>query len=219
MKFMFPFRLLRIAGRPACRTPGRGGQLQNFAMLAPSDIRAFQRLGSDAFKQAFQQYSPGYQIADDDEKFQVSVDVPGIKSEDLSINIEEDGKVLTLSGSREKTTDGYSYSSKFSQSFYLDPAIDTDKISANLQNGVLVVSAPKDMKRVEDAIKKVPITELASEPVDVKTNASAVSQDEGEKETPTKERKEIKVTASQDEGEKETPTRKETKEIKVPMNE
>ena len=99
MKFMFPFRLLRIAGRPACRTPGRGGQLQNFAMLAPSDIRAFQRLEIDAFKQALQQYSPGYQIADDDEKFQVSVDVPGIKSEDLSINIEEDGKVLTLSGS------------------------------------------------------------------------------------------------------------------------
>ena len=54
------------------------------------------------------------------------------------------------------------------------------------------------MKRIEDATKKVPITELASEPVDVKTNASAVSQDEGEK---------------------ETPTRKETKEIKVPMNE
>jgi HSP20 family molecular chaperone IbpA len=125
------------------------------------------------FKQAFQPNAPNYQIVDNDEIFSVQIDVPGVKAGDLNINLEEDGKMLTLSGSREKTKDGYSYTSEFSQSFYVDPTvIDTENFSANLQNGVLVVSAPKDLKKVEETVKSIPITELPAEPMQIKSEAA-----------------------------------------------
>jgi HSP20 family protein len=196
----FPYNSCRTASnRPASRQLGVYAPGQLFGLMSPSEMIARTRRGRDAiiqarkeaFQNAFQHYSPGYQVVDDENKFQVSVDVPGVKFEDLNINIEEDGKLLTLSGSREKTKDGYSYSSKFYQSFYLDPSIDTDKISANLQNGVLTVTAPKDMKKVEDAIKKIPITVLDSEPVGDKNDAITAPHD-GQEDT-TNAAREIQI--------------------------
>jgi HSP20 family molecular chaperone IbpA len=185
----FPYNSCRtLSNCAASRQLGVYGPGQLFGLMTPSEMIARTRRGRDAivqarkeaFQKAFQHYSPGYQVIDDETKFQVSVDVPGVKYEDLNINIEEDGKLLTLSGSREKGKDGYSYSSKFYQSFYLDPSVDTDRISANLQNGVLTVTAPKDMKRVDDAIKKIPITILEKEPAFDKNDANAAPGDRQE---------------------------------------
>ena len=117
----------------------------------------------EKFRESAQGYSPRYQIVDNEEKFQVSLDVPGVKAEDIKISLEEDGKFLTLSGSREMSKEGYSFSSKFSQSFFLDPTIDNEKFTASLQSGVLTVSAPKDVKKIEEAIKQIPITEIKDE--------------------------------------------------------
>jgi HSP20 family protein len=105
--------------------------------------------------------SPRYEITDDEHKFQIAVDVPGMKTEDVHINVEEAGSILTISGHRESTNDTYSFKSQFSQSFSLDPAVDSEKFTANLKDGVLIVSAPKDMKRIEQNVRKIPITELA----------------------------------------------------------
>jgi HSP20 family molecular chaperone IbpA len=109
--------------------------------------------------------SPRYEITDDDKMFQVAVDIPGVDAKDVHVSLEENGKVLTLRGERQSKSDGYEFSSKFYQSFSLDPAVDTEKFSASLQNGVLVVSAPKDMKRLEGNIKTIPVIE--GEPANV----------------------------------------------------
>lgn len=154
------------------------------------------REASNSLQNAFQNYSPGYQVIDNDEKFQVSLEVPGVKPEDLSIKVEEDGKFLTISGSREKSETGYSYSSKFSQSFYLDPSIETDKISANLQNGILLVAAPKDLKKIEDAVKTIPITVGKDEQVAV-TNAADNAHLDDNKETPHNIDTELEITAEE----------------------
>lgn len=131
------------------------------------------RRDSNMFNRALQTNSPSYQIVDNEDMFQVQLDVPGVNVEDLKINLEDDGKMLTLSGSREKTADGYSYTSQFSQSFFLeDPTIDADQFSANLQNGVLIVSAPKDSKKLEEAIRSIPITELSRESTEIKSETS-----------------------------------------------
>ena len=107
--------------------------------------------------------SPRYEITNNDEKFQLAVAVPGVKMEDLSVNLEDN--VLTVSGHRgersgdDNTANSYSFTSKFSQSFSLsDPSIDLDKFSATLENGVLLVTAPKDMKKLEENIRTIPIT-------------------------------------------------------------
>lgn len=105
------------------------------------------------------QTSPRYEVTDDDEKFQLAIDVPGMTSKDITIAIEDDGKFLTIKGTRESASDTYRFTSKFSQCFSIDPSVEIDKFSANLENGVLVVSAPKDLKKIEERVRTIPISE------------------------------------------------------------
>jgi HSP20 family protein len=130
---------------------------------------------------AFRQSSPRYEITDNDERFQVAVDVPGVKMEDINVSLEEDGKILTISGQRESTNERYSFTSRFAQSFTLDSAVDTEKITANLKNGVLIIAAPKNMALIEQAIRKIPITQLddiAGQPVAVADGTVDIKLDE-----------------------------------------
>mmetsp|Transcript_21713 Transcript_21713/g.60438 ORF Transcript_21713/g.60438 Transcript_21713/m.60438 type:complete len:288 (-) Transcript_21713:267-1130(-) len=110
--------------------------------------------------QAFYRTSPRYEIVDNDELFKLAVDVPGIKMEDINVSLED--HILTVSGSRESSNENSRCTSRFSQSFSLDATVDVEKFSANLENGVLVVTAPKDLKRIEDNIRKIPITGVSA---------------------------------------------------------
>merc|ERR1712125_101222 len=107
--------------------------------------------------------SPRYGLVDNEEKFQLSVDVPGVKMEDIDVSLE-DG-YLTVSGQRLSSSENSRSTSKFSQSFSLDPAVDIEKFTANLDNGVLVV-APKDMKRIEENVVRIPIVQGKSPMLD-----------------------------------------------------
>lgn len=106
----------------------------------------------------FRQTSPQYEVIDDDEKFQVAVDVPGVKPEDINVSIDEAANILSIQGRRQSLNDAYKFTSKFSQSFSLDSAVDIGRFTANIKNGVLVVTAPKDFKRVEQFARSIPIT-------------------------------------------------------------
>ena len=107
--------------------------------------------------------SPKYEITNDDEKFQLAMAVPGVTLEDLKVDLDEN-RMLTISGHQQKEkkteTESYSFTSKFSQSFSLnDPTIDLDKFSATLENGVLLVTAPKDIKLIEQNVRSIAIKE------------------------------------------------------------
>lgn len=188
---------VRPSSSSACRPGTRCGP-EGFGLITPEDMMAMRQRRRNAFKEAFQGYSPGYQIVDDEEKFQVQIDVPGVKAEDINVNLEEDGKLLTLSGSRERSKDGSTYSSKFSQSFSLDPTVDGEAFSAKLQNGVLIVSAPKDVKKIEDAVRKIPITEMSTEEVAVVTDTveppKAVDTPKVQEDTPAAAGEEVEKT-------------------------
>jgi HSP20 family protein len=99
--------------------------------------------------------SPRYDLVDDETKFQLSVDVPGIKMKDIDISLE-DG-YLTVRGQRVSKDDHSKFMSKFSKTFSVDPAVDVDKFSATLDHGVLMVTAPKNMKKLEENVRKIPI--------------------------------------------------------------
>merc|ERR1719333_328061 len=99
-----------------------------------------------------------YHLIDNDEKFQLTVDVPGVKEEDIDIKLD-DGQ-LTVAGQRLAVSESSRFASKFSQSFYLDPTVDVDNFTATLTNGVLVVSAPKDLSKLEENVRRIPITPL-----------------------------------------------------------
>jgi len=97
-----------------------------------------------------------YELIDNNEKFELKVDVPGVKEENLDIKLDE-GR-LTVEGQRVAESKTSQFTSKFSKTFSLDRTVDVDKFTASLNNGVLVISAPKDMAKLEENIRKIPIT-------------------------------------------------------------
>merc|ERR1719222_581899 len=133
-----------------------------------------------------------YELIDNDEKFQLTVDVPGIKEEDIDINLDEGQLIVT--GQRVAATESSRSTSKFSQSFYLDPTVDVDNFTATLKNGVLVVSAPKETAKMEENVRRIPITPLEDIIAEAdKDKEDVVIMDEGEDENV-----EIPVTSTDD---------------------
>ena len=117
--------------------------------------------------------SPGYEIHEDDKTFQLSIDVPGITAEDMKVDLLQDGRLLHLSGGRKVEKEGTVSETRFDKRFTIDETVDTSKITANLADGVLVVSAPKkeikEEKPVTIAITEGPsIEKIEAETVDMK---------------------------------------------------
>jgi HSP20 family protein len=126
--------------------------------------------------------SPRYELIDNEEKFQLSMDVPGVKPENMSIDLDKDGGYLTIRGERESSNEYSRFASKFSQTFSLDSTVMVDHLTANLNNGVLVVTAPKDVTKLEEKIRKIPIMSSSST-----ATLPTVTSGSGEKTTETKE--------------------------------
>lgn len=92
-------------------------------------------------------YSPRIDIWENDEELVLYADLPGVASEDLDIRFEN--RELTLHGKvrprHENITflDGEYGIGDFYRTFSIGETIDSEKISAELQNGVLALHLPK----------------------------------------------------------------------------
>eukprot|EP01083_Nonionella_stella_P244469 850816_1 len=107
--------------------------------------------------------SPCYEVTENENAFQLSIDVPGVKSSDIDARLENDNRVLRITGGRKvKTTDKdgrvETSESRFEKKFVLDQSVDPSKITANLAEGVLTIEAPKLSKK-EESMNKIMITE------------------------------------------------------------
>ncbi len=76
----------------------------------------------------------------------------------MKVEIEENGRLLHLSGGRKTVKKNETQETKFDKRFWVGDNIDTSKLSANLANGVLVVTAAKK-PREEPKTIKISITE------------------------------------------------------------
>ena len=103
---------------------------------------------------AVAQFTPQVDIAETEKQFEIELAVPGLKKEDIKINLEE-GK-LSISGERklEKEEKGKNFHARethygaFSRSFYLPDTVNAEKIEAQYTDGILHVTVPKDEKKV-----------------------------------------------------------------------
>jgi HSP20 family molecular chaperone IbpA len=88
--------------------------------------------------------SPGYDIQESDGKYEISVQVPeGVSASDMTVELEHDGTVLHLSGARKVEHEGMVSETRFDKRFTIGPNVDSNQMTANLSEGVLVLTAPK----------------------------------------------------------------------------
>ena len=140
--------------------------LDDLWSLSPRSILRQQEALLD--RGAFQQASPRYKITENDEQIEIALDVPGLKPEDIKVNFDDDSQLLSINGERQASGDNYKFSSKFSQSFYLGSDVELDKFTANLEDGVLVVTAPKDLKKLEEGTRSIPIMQAEAKKEELK---------------------------------------------------
>eukprot|EP00591_Stephanopyxis_turris_P003198 CAMPEP_0195511650 /NCGR_PEP_ID=MMETSP0794_2-20130614/3900_1 /TAXON_ID=515487 /ORGANISM="Stephanopyxis turris, Strain CCMP 815" /LENGTH=221 /DNA_ID=CAMNT_0040639299 /DNA_START=112 /DNA_END=777 /DNA_ORIENTATION=- len=102
--------------------------------------------------------SPWYEITEDEDQFQLAIDVPGVKPEDLNVHLESDGRVLRMTGKRKVEEGSMKSETRFEKAFLLDKRIDKEAITANLRDGVVVITAPKKEVEAKET-KQIPITQ------------------------------------------------------------
>ncbi|HZT53309.1 MAG TPA: Hsp20/alpha crystallin family protein [Gaiellaceae bacterium] len=91
-------------------------------------------------------FTPPIDVRETDEAYLVYVDLPGVKSKDVSIELSD--QVLTISGSRAPVETGESqvverpYGS-FVRTLTLPKGVEGDAIEASYEDGVLTVRIPK----------------------------------------------------------------------------
>lgn len=92
---------------------------------------------------------PAMDVVENDREIAIRIDLPGIKPEDVKVELEDN--VLTVSGevgdTIEKEGDRYHYRERnygsFQRSLRLPSTVDTDKVDASFDNGVLNIVLPK----------------------------------------------------------------------------
>ena len=102
--------------------------------------------------------SPRYEVSENSKQFRLAVDVPGVKADDIKVDLEHNGRVLHMAGHRKVEKDNSYEEYKFEKRFTLGNDLDTSKLTANLSDGVLVLTAPKKEKE-EPKSTTVPITQ------------------------------------------------------------
>ncbi len=133
-----------------------------------SPLRAMQSFDSD-FDRLFQNLlfdraprrAQGFlnlDVVENDNAYEVYADLPGVKQEDIEISLTSN--VLSIKGSRHTETGKKEGSvhreshNSFERALTLPDGIDTEKIEANMKNGVLKLHIPKTE---EAAARKIEI--------------------------------------------------------------
>jgi len=116
--------------------------------------------GRDERQAADAVWEPPVNTYEDKDAFLLSCDLPGMDQKDVKLNL--DNNMLTISGTRklehEDKRENYQriecVFGTFSRSFTLPATVDTEKVEANMKNGVLMIRLPK---REESKPKQIEI--------------------------------------------------------------
>nr|CAG4709672.1 unnamed protein product [Naegleria fowleri] len=96
-------------------------------------------------------FNPATDISETDKAICLRSNLPGLRKEDIRIDVDDQNRTLTFSGEThsEKTNENEVYHrterswGKFSRTFRLPQNVDLDNIKANMDNGVLKINIPK----------------------------------------------------------------------------
>ena len=94
-------------------------------------------------------WAPEVDIVDEKDQIRVKADVPGMKKDEIEINVEND--VLTIKGEKKEEKEirerdfirSERYYGVFHRSFTLPSSVDASKVNASYKDGVLEITLPK----------------------------------------------------------------------------
>ena len=97
-------------------------------------------------------FDPHIDVKETDKSFEISAELPGLAKDDFKLTVENN--LLTLSGEKKyenkEEKDGYYRSERrygaFKRSFRLTDTVDSGKINADFNDGVLNIEIPKTEK-------------------------------------------------------------------------
>lgn len=121
------------------------------------DVEDWVRAEHDLF------WVPQAELIETEAEFEIKVGVPGFEAKDLNITAES--TEILIQGNAEKreerTEKGVSYSEFGTKSLYrrfaLATPIETAAVTANVENGMLIVSAPKKKEEKKETGKKIAV--------------------------------------------------------------
>jgi HSP20 family protein len=130
------------------------------------------RLFSDAFRgleeggeEARQRwtFNPVVEVEQQDDQYEISVELPGVISDDVNVELSED--MLVISGQKERKQtrgEGENRQSErvygsFQRAFRLPEDAVRDDIQAHFSDGVLTVSVPRDESKRRPASRRIEV--------------------------------------------------------------
>ena len=129
------------------------------AVAAKGDIfdemfRRLARFPTPMFETEYYGWAPAIEFTEVDGAFVVNAELPGVKNEDIEVNVENN--VLIVKGKKDakKEEKGEKYFimerqyGEFERCFTLPQTVDAVKISAEMKEGVLTVTLPKSKEAV-----------------------------------------------------------------------
>jgi HSP20 family protein len=143
---MFYRRLLNIT------TWGFNRTFRDFDRLRRQMDELYGAISGDTLPMPSAGVFPLSNVTEDNDNYYVSAELPGVKSEDLDIQVTAKG--VSIAGERKIPVEGNNVkyhrrereAGKFSRLINLSDDIDVDKVDAKLENGILTMTIPKAEK-------------------------------------------------------------------------
>lgn len=107
-------------------------------------------------------FSPKIDISEEKDKINVVAEIPGVKKQDIKITLQDN--ILTIEGEKKQETEkkekNYYRSERmfgsFKRSFTLPAEVDSEKVEAKFEDGMLNIS----LKKLEPKVRNEKVIEL-----------------------------------------------------------
>lgn len=110
--------------------------------------------------------APAINVLENDKQYTVELAAPGLKKDDFSVNVNEDGNLsIKMEQKRESAEENekthylrreFSYS-KYEQTLLLPEDVNREAIAARVNDGVLTVDLPKVQKEEQKLFRSIQI--------------------------------------------------------------
>jgi HSP20 family protein len=133
--------------------------LSLFERYIPEEwTRSLSNMERNAYRE-METWMPRVDIVENDKDLVLTADVPGVKPEDIKVEISGDNMIISGHSEEEKEEQGKTWhrlerkSGRFYREFLIPSSVDRDKIEATSDNGMLSVILPKKPESISRNIE------------------------------------------------------------------